>query len=529
MADQINDIKYSSVQWYKNGVFYVKYSNLKREDSKKHLIWVKGLYYHKIGTPNKSDRLIYEPKDSTETLDYDVTNRESYLIMYKKKVVEKTAYKEINIAKINDSLKFNFKPLILRKKIAGKYFSIIGEYKNKILVQSNYNEENGALFLYNPNELNQGEIFVDQFKQRLTESFLAGNKVVSFYQTDVDYAVVRDSLGKIVYRLATSNNNSIEILNESSEDSLLYYQINSFYCPPSVYKLNLNSLRDTALNKTEILYDHTLFKTEKVYYYSKDSTLIPMYITHLKTTELNGHNPTILYGYGGFGISMEPFFHPANILFMKNGGIFAVPCIRGGGDQANWHEMGMRLKKENTFNDFIAAAEYLVQKKYTNSSLIAAMGGSNGGLTVCASMLKKPELFKLVICEAGVLDMVRYHLRNIGEVYDSEYGNVKDSADFINLINYSPVHNIKKGVEYPSTLLTIGDNDERVNPFETYKFLAALQNNGLNSNSYILFNVKKSGHNGNGTYQTFINRTTFVYYYIIKTLGMEKKFNYNLN
>ena len=248
-----------------------------------------------------------------------------------------------------------------------------------------------------------------------------------------------------------------------------------------------------------------------------------MYITHKKDLELNGNNPTILYGYGGFGISMEPFFSVPNIIFLNSGGVLATPCLRGGGDYPGWHELGMRLNKQNTFDDFISAAQYLIGENYTNPGKLAAMGGSNGGLVVGASMVQRPDLFKVVVSEAGVSDMMRYHLFNIGYIYKEEFGNITDSLDFVNLISYSPVNNVKPGVDYPATLLVASDNDDRVLPFHSFKFIAELQDKGSGKNPYTLLYIENSGHSGSPVFEDRISKDAYIYSFIFKYLGIERK------
>ena len=264
------------------------------------------------------------------------------------------------------------------------------------------------------------------------------------------------------------------------------------------------------MGKTIIGYNHKLFTTLLLTFKSKDSTEIPMYVTYRKGTLLNGNNPALLYGYGGFGISTKPFYDPTNMAFLLDGGILAVPVIRGGGDFPGWHDAGRRLNKQKSIDDFIAAAEYLIANRFTNPNRLAIMGGSNGGLVVAAAITQRPELFKAAVAESGVFDMIRYHRFNIGYSYLSEYGSVTDSTDFKNLLSYSPVQNVKPDVHYPSVLLIASDNDDRVSPFHSFKFLAELQENGDKENSYLLYYQHNSGHSGSDVYKTELEKRAFV-------------------
>ncbi|HXU28150.1 MAG TPA: prolyl oligopeptidase family serine peptidase, partial [Bacteroidia bacterium] len=210
----------------------------------------------------------------------------------------------------------------------------------------------------------------------------------------------------------------------------------------------------------------------------------------------------------------------------RSGGVLATPCLRGGGDFPDWHEEGMGLKKQNTFDDFIAAAKYLIENKYTNPNRLAAMGGSNGGLLVGATMLQRPDLFRAVVSKAGLLDMIRFNLYNIGYMWEKEYGSIRDSTSFKNLLKYSPVHNVKQGVNYPATLLVASDNDDRVNPFHSFKFLAELQTKGSGTQPYLLYYEKGGGHSGSVTSEKRVETEAYIYSFIFKQLGMEKEIKY---
>lgn len=285
--------------------------------------------------------------------------------------------------------------------------------------------------------------------------------------------------------------------------------------------MDLNKLKREKLGKTKIQFDNTNLVTQKVHYTAKDGVQIPLYLTYRDDIKLNGNNPVLLDVYGGFGIPAEPFFSLANVAFVRSGGILAVPALRGGGDFPGWHEQGKRLNKQTTFNDFIAAAEFLIKNYYTNPSKIAAMGASHGGLVVAACMIQRPNLFNVVVAESGVLDMMRYHLFNIGYIYEGEFGNIRDSLDFLNLISYSPLHNLREGVNYPATLLVASENDDRVPPFHSFKFLSELQSKGSGKNPYLLYYQRGAGHSGSSIKVSEIDREAYIYSFIFKHLGME--------
>ncbi|MEO8760812.1 MAG: prolyl oligopeptidase family serine peptidase [Bacteroidia bacterium] len=529
LNDTINFVKYSDMYWYKNGIFYIRYDVKNTNESFTGIIKGRALYYHKLGTPQSNDVLIYKPQNKLKHFDFEVTPEEKYLILYNDTIVDHQSVQRVSHLALNENFNSSFKVFI--SVISDKHieFDVLGVLNERLIVKSTIKTPTGAVFSYDPNGRNKREILVKPYANQLEFCKMVGNKILTVYSDDTSsYAAIRDSTGKIAGILTTPPGYRFNPhqFSYSTTDNILLCAFYSFFSPPTVYQYNLNTYKAEPMGSTQINFETKDFISHKVYYYSKDSTLISMYLTHKKKLKLDGNNPTLLYGYGGFNISMEPFFDAANVVFMKSGGVLATPCIRGGGDFPGWHEEGMGLKKQNSFDDFIGAAQYLTANNYTNASKLAAMGGSNGGLLVSAVMLQRPELFKAVVSEAGVLDMLRYHLYNIGYLWKTEYGNIKDSANFKNLLNYSPVHNVKRGINYPATLLTASDNDDRVNPFHSFKFLAELQDKGSITQPYLLYYEKDGGHNGSHVYDKSIETKAFIYSFIFKQLGMEKKIKY---
>ena len=270
--------------------------------------------------------------------------------------------------------------------------------------------------------------------------------------------------------------------------------------PGSIYKYDTESGMSELYRKTKIDFNSDDFESEQVFYTSKDGTKVPMIITYKKGLELNGENPTILYGYGGFNISLTPSFGLTNVIWMEQGGVYAVPNLRGGGEYGKvWHDAGTQMQKHNVFDDFIAAAEYLIDNKYTSSDYLAISGGSNGGLLVGATMTQRPDLMKVALPAVGVLDMLRYHTFTARAGWAYDYGTAEDSKEmFEYLKGYSPVHNVKKGVEYPATLITTGDHDDRVVPAHSFKFAAELQSKQTGENPVLIRIETDAGH-GAGT------------------------------
>ncbi len=523
LKDSVNFVKYSPVYWSDNGVFYIKYDVKDISESFNGLIHIKALQYHKLGTSQNDDISVYTPEDFKDDFSFEVTPGKRYLIFYQRKkrgdkIIRILSYRNLPLIEGEEFKKF------IQSEGKSVYFNVVGEIGNKLLVASDLNAANGTVYKCDPLQLNSLEKFIPQYKEQLqTSAILNDNKFIFLYNGDKrSYAMISDSLGTKLKTWTIPEGFRFSGLSYAPGDSVLLYYFNSFFNPSSVFKMNLNTFEQQPLLKTIVPFSFKDLTTEIVYYYSKDSTRIPMFLTHKKNMKLDGKTPTILYGYGGFGISTTPFFDVANVAFLNNGGLLAVPKLRGGGDFPNWHEQGMRLNKQNTFDDFIYAAEYLISNNYTNAGKIAAMGGSNGGLLVGACITQRPDLFKVAVSTAGVLDMLRYHVYNIGYKYEEEYGNINDSVDFENLSKYSPVQQVKKDVDYPATLLVASDNDDRVLPFHSFKFLSQLQTKGSGKNPYVLYYQEKSGHQGNDVFDDRINTKAYIYAFIFKYLGMER-------
>lgn len=522
--DSINFVKYSPVYWSGNSIFYIKYDVKDVSESFSGLIKIKALQCHKLGTSQDEDLIVYTPESMTDAFGFEVTPGKQHLILSRKKKHNGKTIRFVFQKRLPYNKEEEFK-LIIKSDVPGVYFNVIGEVNNKLLVASNLNAKNGVLYKCDPEKLNSFERIGQHYTEQLeSAAIINDNKIIVLYNGDKrSYAIVNDSLGNKLNSWRIPEGTSFTGLTYARGDSVLIYYINSFFNPSTGSQINLNTFEEVSLMETTVPFSFSDLTTEKVYYHSKDSTLIPMYLTHRKQLKPNGNVPTILYGYGGFGISTKPFFDANNIAFLNSGGMLAVPQLRGGGDFPGWHEQGQRLNKQNTFDDFIAAAEYLISKKYTKPEKLAIMGGSNGGLLVGACMTQRPELFKVAVSKAGVLDMLRYHLYNIGYRYDEEYGSIKDSLDFENLIRYSPVSNVKSGIEYPATLLVASDNDDRVNPFHSFKFLSQLQTLGSGKNPYILYFQENAGHSGSRIFEEQIKTRAFIYSFIYKYLGIENK------
>lgn len=308
------------------------------------------------------------------------------------------------------------------------------------------------------------------------------------------------------------------------EDKEMYFSFTNYNTPSSIYKLDADTGNYEIYWKPEIDFNPENYESNQVFYTSKDSTKIPMIITHKKGLELNGKNPTILYGYGGFNISLTPSFSITNAVWMEQGGIFAVPNLRGGGEYGKaWHDAGTQMKKQNVFDDFIAAAEYLIEKNYTSSDYLAIRGGSNGGLLVGATMTQRPELMKVALPAVGVMDMLRYHTFTAGAGWAYDYGTSEQSKEMFEYIKgYSPVHNVKEGVQYPATLVTTGDHDDRVVPAHSFKFAAELQSKQAGNNPTLIRIETKAGHGAGTPVSKTIEQYADIFGFTLYNMGIKE-------
>jgi prolyl oligopeptidase len=307
-------------------------------------------------------------------------------------------------------------------------------------------------------------------------------------------------------------------------DKFVFYTFTSITFPPTIYRYDITTGKSTVFRKPEVKFNPEDFVTEQVFYPGKDGTKVPMFITYKKGTPMNGKNPTILYGYGGFNISSNPAFSPTRITWLEQGGIFCIANLRGGSEYGEkWHEAGMRLKKQTVFDDFIAAGEYLIEKKYTSKEYLAAQGGSNGGLLVGTVINQRPDLFKVAIPQVGVMDMLRFQKFTIGWNWVAEYGSSDNAVDFKNLFAYSPIHNIKSGIDYPATLVTTADHDDRVVPAHSFKYAATLQEHYKGNNPLLIRIDVNSGH-GASNLKKALETAADIYSFTFYNMGVTPKF-----
>ena len=496
IEDTLVDVKFSGVSWRSNdGFYYSSYDKPKGSELSEKTDQHK-LYYHKLGTSQSEDKLIYGG---------NIEEKNRYVRGY---VTDDNKFLIIDAAKRTSGNKLFIKDLTTDseiKPIVNDYnsnTSLIHNIGNKLFLVTDYNTPNKKVVTVNYNDLDVSKWndFIPETEFVLNIS-KAGGYFFARYMIDAISKVYQlDYKGKLIREIELPGIGTASGFNAKKNDKELYFSFTNYYTPSTIYKLNIESGEYENYWTPSIDFDPNNYESKQIFYNSKDGTKVPMIITHKKGIELNGQNPTILYGYGGFNISRTPRFSVPNIVWMEQGGIYAVPNIRGGGEYGKkWHDAGTKTQKQNVFDDFIAAAEYLIDNSYTSSKFLAIRGGSNGGLLVGATMTQRPDLMKVALPAVGVLDMLRYHKFTSGAGWAYDYGTSEQSEEMFNYLKgYSPLHNVKSNTAYPATLITTGDHDDRVVPAHSFKFAAELQSKDSGINP-VLIRVEKNAGHGSGT------------------------------
>lgn len=491
IPDVMRWVKFSGVEWYNDGFFYSKYPTPVKgmEFSAKNEYH--NVYYHKLGDDQSKDQLIFE--DRAHPLRYhnlSLTEDGKYMLL---NVAEGTDGFEVHY-KATDTKKGGFKPLFTG---FSNKSSVIDHRDGKFYVHTDIDAPKYRLVeidLANPAKENWKEV-IPQNEHLLEGVSTGGGKLFANYLQDVATHIYQyDYSGKKEKEIQFPGLGAASGFWGRVEDEFVFYNFTSFTYPSTVFKYDIASGMSTEYFKPAVKFKPEDYESKQVFYTSKDGTKVPMFIVHKKGLQLNGKNPTMLYAYGGFNISLTPGFNVGLIPLLENGGVYALANLRGGGEYGEeWHRGGMLLNKQNVFDDFIAAAEYLIKEKYTSSEKLAISGGSNGGLLVGACMTQRPDLYKVAFPAVGVLDMLRYHKFTVGFGWVPEYGSSEDSTHFKNLYSFSPLHNVKE-VAYPATMVLTGDHDDRVVPAHSFKFAATLQKKNTGKNPMLIRIETDAGH-----------------------------------
>lgn len=520
VEDTLVDIKFSGMSWYKNeGFYYSSYDKPKGSELSAKTDQHK-VYYHKLGTPQKEDQLIFGGKASEKHryIYGSVTEDDRYLI------ISPRVSTSGNKLYIKDLTQPNSKLVEIIGNTDNDTYVLVNE-GSKLFLVTNLNAPNKKIVTVdasNPTPENWVD-FIPETKNVLSPS-TAGRYFFTEYMVDAVSKVMQyDYDGKLVREVKLPGVGSAAGFGAKKDEKELYYSFTNYVTPGSIYKYDIENGTSELFRKPDIDFNPENYESKQVFYASKDGTKVPMIITHKKGLELNGKNPTILYGYGGFNVSLTPSFSIANAVWMEQGGIYAVPNLRGGGEYGKaWHDAGTQLKKQNVFDDFIAAAEYLIDQKYTSSDYLAIRGGSNGGLLVGATMTQRPDLMKVALPAVGVLDMLRYHTFTAGAGWAYDYGTAEDSKEMFDyLMGYSPVHNVKEGVEYPATMVTTGDHDDRVVPAHSFKFAAQLQDKQTGSNPTLIRIETDAGHGAGTPVSKTIEQYADIYGFTLFNMGFD--------
>lgn len=497
IEDTINDLKFSGIQWKGNeGFYYSSYDKPKGSELSAKTDQHK-LYFHKIKTPQSEDVVIFGGVESEKNryVGAQVTEDDAYLIVSASESTSGNKLLFKDLRKANS-------PLVLITDGYENDHYLLDSNGDRLFIVTNFNAPNQKVVEANASKPEQEhwKDFIPETDYVLSPSSGSGFFFAEYMVDAISKIHQYDSKGTNLGEVSLPGVGSVSGFSGEKEDAILYYRFTNYANPSSIYAYNPLTQKSELYWNPPIDFNPSMYESKQVFYESKDSTKVPMIITYKKGIELNGKNPTILYGYGGFNISLTPSFSIPNAVWMEQGGVYAVPNLRGGGEYGKaWHNAGTKLQKQNVFDDFIAAAEYLIAEKYTSSEYLAIRGGSNGGLLVGATMLQRPDLMRVALPAVGVLDMLRYHTFTAGAGWAYDYGTAEDSKEMFDYLKgYSPVHNVKAGTSYPATLITTGDHDDRVVPAHSFKFTAELQDKHEGKNPVMIRIETNAGH-GAGT------------------------------
>lgn len=519
LSDKLEWVKFSDIAWKGKGFYYSRYDKPGEGGELSSKNEFKKVYYHKIGKPQEKDQLIYENKNEPmRSYGAQTTSDENYLLIFETESTSGNALfaKDLRkengeFVKIADGFKFDYE--------------VITNYNNQFIIRTNDGAPRYRLIsvdLNNPAK-DSWKVLVPEKDEVLQSAYPGGGMLICEYIKDAtSKAYVYHADGSLMHEIVLPEPGTINDFESEREDGQAFFSFSSFTSPSTIYKYDIASNRAEIFHKSELEFDASEIVSEQVFYTSKDGTRVPMFLVHRSDVQLDGNNPVFLYGYGGFNISLTPGFSASRMVFIENGGIFAMANLRGGGEYGEeWHRAGTKLQKQNVFDDFFAAAEFLIEKNYTNPKKIAIAGGSNGGLLVGACMTQRPDLFAVALPAVGVMDMLRFHKFTIGWAWTDDYGSSENEEEFHYLLGYSPLHNLKAGTCYPATLVTTADHDDRVVPAHSFKFAATLQEKQSCEKPVLIRIETKAGHGAGKPISKMIDEAADMWSFTMYNLGMK--------
>ena len=517
IEDTIVDVKFSGVSWKGNeGFYYSSYDKPKGSELSAKTDQHK-LYFHKLGTAQKDDIVIFGADQKRRYVGGGVTEDDRYLVI----TAANSTYG--NELYVKDLTKPN-SPIVTIVDNFKSDNNIIENEGEKLFIETDWNAPNKRIVtvdVNNPKPENWKD-FIPETENVLSPSTGGGYFFANDMKDAVSVVKQYDYSGKLVREIKLPGVGTAGGFGGKKKEKILYYSFTNYITPGSIFSFEPKTGTSEVYQKPKVDFKSEQYESKQVFYTSKDGTKIPMVITHKKGLKLDGKNPTMLYGYGGFNVSLTPSFSIANAVWMENGGVYAVPNLRGGGEYGKkWHDAGTKMQKQNVFDDFIAAAEYLIAEKYTSPQYLAIRGGSNGGLLVGATMTQRPELMKVALPAVGVMDMLRYHTFTAGAGWAYDYGTAQDNKEmFSYLKGYSPVHNIQKGVQYPATMVTTGDHDDRVVPAHSFKFAAELQEKQTGTNPTLIRIDINAGHGAGKSVAATIQENVDIQAFTLFNMGI---------
>ncbi|MDB6020991.1 MAG: serine protease, family peptidase [Pedosphaera sp.] len=522
LPDEIQWVKFSSSSWLKDGkgFFYSRYDEPDKANVLKGVNYFHKLYYHQLGTPQSDDKLVYHRPDQKEwNIGGEVTDDGHYLIIHISQGTDtrnRVYYRDLQSP---DS------PVVELLNDFDAAYGFIDNVGTVFYFRTDLNAPRGkviAIDITHPARADWREI-IPQTADRLQSVSLVNDQLIADYLKDAHSAIkIFQRDGMPVREVDLPGLGTAGGFGGKRDYTETFYAFTSFTAPGAVYRYDLTTGKSTIFRQPKVPFNPDDYETKQVFYNSKDGTRVPMFITSKKGIKLDGNNPTCLYGYGGFDISITPSFSPSTLLWLEMGGVYAVANLRGGGEYGEeWHHAGMKLKKQNVFDDFIAAGEWLVANHYTRPAKLAIAGGSNGGLLVGACLTQRPDLFGAALPAVGVMDMLRFHKFTIGWAWASDYGSSENAEEFQALHAYSPLHNIKSGTKYPATLITTGDHDDRVVPAHSFKFAATLQSAQAGRKPVLIRIETRAGHGAGKPTTKQIEESADKWAFLVRELRMK--------